>query len=50
MDGLRPAIWVRCGVPAGPRPVGCGPRRCQVDTLTPIEAMNLIYEWKKKLS
>ena len=25
-------------------------RRCQVDTLTPIEAMNLIYEWKKKLS
>ena len=24
-------------------------RRCQVDTLTPIEAMNLIYEWKKKL-
>ena len=25
-------------------------RRCQVDTLTPIEALNLIYEWKKKLS
>ena len=26
------------------------PRRCQVETLTPLEAMNLIYEWKKKLS
>ena len=25
-------------------------RRCQVETLTPLEAMNLIYEWKKKLS
>ena len=24
-------------------------RRCQVETLTPLEAMNLIYEWKKKL-
>ena len=25
-------------------------RRCQPDTLTPIEAMSLIYEWKQKLS
>ena len=25
-------------------------RRCQVETLTPLEAMNLIYEWKQKLS
>ena len=24
-------------------------RRCQPDTLTPIEAMSLIYEWKQKL-
>ena len=24
-------------------------RRCQVETLTPLEAMNLIYEWKQKL-
>ena len=23
-------------------------RRCQPDTLTPIEAMSLIYEWKQK--
>ena len=37
----------------GPRrasPVGCALRRCQPDTLTPIEAMSLIYEWKQKLS
>ena len=25
-------------------------RRCQPDTLTPIEAMSLIYEWKQKLN
>jgi len=25
-------------------------RRCQPDTLTPIEAMSLIYEWKQKLT
>ena len=25
-------------------------RRCQPDTLTPIEAMSLLYELKKKLS
>jgi DNA mismatch repair protein MutS len=25
-------------------------RRCQPDTLTPIEAMQLIYELKQKLS
>lgn len=25
-------------------------RRCQPDTLTPMEAMNLIYTWKQKLS
>lgn len=24
-------------------------RRCQPDTLTPIEAMGLLYEWKRKL-
>jgi DNA mismatch repair protein MutS len=24
-------------------------RRCQPDTLTPIEAMGLLYEWKQKL-
>ena len=24
-------------------------RRCQIDTLTPIEAMTLLYELKKKL-
>ena len=24
-------------------------RRCQVETLTPLEAMNLLYEWKQKL-
>ena len=36
-------------VPAGPARWGAALRRCQVDTLTP-EAMNLIYEWKKKLS
>ena len=24
-------------------------RRCQPETLTPIEAMRLIYEWKKKV-
>ena len=47
MDGLRPAIWVRCGVPAGLARWGAALRRCQVETLTPIEAMNLIYEWKK---
>ena len=25
-------------------------RRCQVETLTPLEAMNLIYGWKQKLT
>ena len=25
-------------------------RRCQVETLTPLEAMNLIYGWKQKLN
>ena len=25
-------------------------RRCQPDTLTPIEAMSLLYQWKQKLS
>ncbi len=25
-------------------------RRCQVETLTPMEAMNLLYEWKQQLS
>ena len=25
-------------------------RRCQPDTLTPIEAMSLLYEWKQKLN
>ena len=25
-------------------------RRCQVETLTPMEAMNLLYEWKQLLS
>ena len=24
-------------------------RRCQPDTLTPIEAISLLYEWKKKI-
>jgi DNA mismatch repair protein MutS len=24
-------------------------RRCQVDTLSPLEALNLLYEWKQKL-
>ena len=24
-------------------------RRCQIETLTPIEAMKLLYEWKQKL-
>jgi DNA mismatch repair protein MutS len=24
-------------------------RRCQPDTLTPMEAINLLYEWKQKL-
>lgn len=25
-------------------------RRCQTDALSPLEALNLIYEWKRKLS
>ncbi len=25
-------------------------RRCQIDALTPIEAMGLLYEWKKKVT
>ncbi len=24
-------------------------RRCQADTLSPLEALNLLYEWKQKL-
>ena len=50
MDGLCPAICVPCGVPAGPARWGAAIRRCQPDTLTPIEAMSLIYEWKQKLN
>ena len=38
------------GPPPGAARWGAGLRRCQVETLTPLEAMNLIYEWKKKLS
>lgn len=46
MDELCPAILVKCGVPAGPRSGGVR----QPDTLTPIEAMSLLYELKQKLS
>ena len=46
MGGLRPAIWVRCGVPAGPCPVGCGPPALSGGDPDALEAMNLIYEWK----
>ena len=34
------------GVPGG----GCPPGKCQPDTLTPIEAMGLLYERKQKLN
>ena len=37
------------GPPGGGGGGGAGLRRCQVETLTPLEAMNLIYEWKQKL-
>ena len=35
---------VKTGVPAGRKPRGA-----DIDTLTPIEAMNLLYELKKML-
>ena len=47
MGGLCLTIRIKCGVPAGLARWGAALRRCQVETLTPIEAMNLIYEWKK---
>ena len=37
-------------LPGGVREVLDALRRCQPDTLTPIEAMSLIYEWKQKLN
>ena len=37
------------GSPPGTARWGAALRRCQVETLTPLEAMNLIYEWKQKL-
>ena len=44
-DSLRPSMSNQKGSPAG-LPAG----DCQPDTLTPIEAMGLLYELKQKLN
>ena len=49
MGRLCLTIRIKCGAPAGPARWGAALRRCQVVTLPPLEAMNLIYEWKQKL-
>ena len=50
MDGQCQANALDSGVAPGDVRWGAAIRRCQVETLTPLEAMNLIYGWKQKLT